>query len=142
MRIVKEYFEKNLKIDLKQNKINDIGLKSVLQLLADKDLRGAEILLNRMVRLESYFICIKIFIFYSLIIFVIVVVVELWLESKDLSDMLFHAIQTAKRLFVVRADRQEQAERQRDGHDQLFELRWSTLLDPIVYAGHSKQRSV
>ena len=52
IRLVKEYFEKNLKIDLKQNKINDIGLKSVLQLLADKDLRGAEILLSHMVRLD------------------------------------------------------------------------------------------
>ena len=49
IRLVKEYFEKNLKIDLKPNKINDIGLKSVLQLLADKDLRGAETLLNHMV---------------------------------------------------------------------------------------------
>lgn len=48
-RLVKEYFDKNLKIELKQNKINDIGLKSMLQLLADKDLRGAEILLNHMV---------------------------------------------------------------------------------------------
>jgi hypothetical protein len=46
---VKEFFDKNLKTDLKQNKINEIGLKSVIQLLADKDLRGAEILLNHMV---------------------------------------------------------------------------------------------
>lgn len=49
IRLVKEYFDKNLKIDLKPNKINDIGLRSVLQLLADKDLRGAETLLNHMV---------------------------------------------------------------------------------------------
>ena len=48
-RLVKEYFDKQLKIDLKTNKINEIGLKSVLQLLADRDLRGAEILLNHMV---------------------------------------------------------------------------------------------
>ena len=48
---MKEFFDKNLKTDLKQNKINEIGLKSVIQLLADKDLRGAEILLNHMVSL-------------------------------------------------------------------------------------------
>ena len=51
-RLVKEFFEKNLKIDLKQNKISEIGLRSVVQLLADKDLRGAEILLNHMVSLS------------------------------------------------------------------------------------------
>ena len=49
IRLVREHFEKVLKIDLKPNKIKDIGLKSVLQLLADKDLRGAETLLNHMV---------------------------------------------------------------------------------------------
>ena len=48
-RLVKEFFEKNLKTDLKQNKINEIGLRSVIQLLADKDLRGAEKLLNHLV---------------------------------------------------------------------------------------------
>ena len=48
-RLVKEYFDKILKIDLKTNKINEIGLKTVVQLLADKDLRGAEILLKHMV---------------------------------------------------------------------------------------------
>ena len=48
VRLVKEYSEKVLKIDLKQSKIHEIGLKSVLQLLADKDLRGAECLLNHM----------------------------------------------------------------------------------------------
>ncbi len=48
VRLVKEYCDRVLKIDLKQSKIHDIGLKSVLQLLADKDLRGAEILLNNM----------------------------------------------------------------------------------------------
>jgi len=48
IRLVKEYCDKVLKIDLKLSKIHDIGLKSVLQLLADKDLRGAEILLNHM----------------------------------------------------------------------------------------------
>ncbi len=48
VRLVKEYAEKVLKIDLKVDRINNIGLKSVLQLLADKDLRGAEILLNHM----------------------------------------------------------------------------------------------
>ncbi len=49
VRLVKEYAEKILKIDLKLEKINEIGLKSVLQLLADRDLRGAELLLNHMV---------------------------------------------------------------------------------------------
>jgi hypothetical protein len=49
VRLVKEYFEKVLKIDLKPSKIREIGLKSALQLLADKDLRGAETLLNHMV---------------------------------------------------------------------------------------------
>lgn len=48
VRLVKEYTDKILKIDLKVDRINEIGLKSVLQLLADKDLRGAEILLNHM----------------------------------------------------------------------------------------------
>lgn len=48
VRLVKEYADKILKIDLKVDRINEIGLKSVLQLLADKDLRGAEILLNHM----------------------------------------------------------------------------------------------
>ncbi len=42
-----------LKIDLKPSKIREIGLKSVLQLLADKDLRGAETLLNHMVNFYS-----------------------------------------------------------------------------------------
>ena len=36
-------------ISLSSNKINEIGLKTVVQLLADKDLRGAEILLKHMV---------------------------------------------------------------------------------------------
>ena len=55
-RLVKEFFEKNLKTDLKPNKINDIGLRSVIQLLADKDLRGAEILLSHMVcNLDTFF---------------------------------------------------------------------------------------
>ena len=54
IRLVREYFEKVLKMDLKPNKIKDIGLKSVLQLLADKDLRSAETLLNHMVRLKLY----------------------------------------------------------------------------------------
>ena len=49
VRLLKEYSEKILKNELKQEKINDVGLKSVLQLLADKDLRGAETLLNQMV---------------------------------------------------------------------------------------------
>jgi hypothetical protein len=49
IRLVKEHFEKNLKIEFKQTIIYDIGLRSVLQLLADKDLRGAETLLNHMV---------------------------------------------------------------------------------------------
>ena len=48
VRLVREYAEKVLKIDLKQSRVFDIGLKSVLQLLADKDLRGAEILLKHM----------------------------------------------------------------------------------------------
>lgn len=52
-RLVREYFEKNFKIDLKTNKINEIGLKTVVQLLADRDLRGAEILLNHMVNLKT-----------------------------------------------------------------------------------------
>ena len=58
-RLVKEFFDKNLKIELKQNKINEIGLKSVIQLLADKDLRGAEILLNHMVRGLLPFFCLN-----------------------------------------------------------------------------------
>ena len=57
-RLVREYFEKNLKIDLKTNKINEIGLKTVVQLLADRDLRGAEILLNHMVKyIYIYILC-------------------------------------------------------------------------------------
>ncbi len=48
VRLVREYAEKVLKIDLKQSRVYDMGLKTVLQLLADKDLRGAEILLKHM----------------------------------------------------------------------------------------------
>ncbi len=46
-----EYFEKCLKIELNSNRVIEIGLKSALQLLADKDLRWAEKLLNNMVRI-------------------------------------------------------------------------------------------
>jgi len=53
IRLVRDYFEKFLKIDLKPNRIIGIGLKSVLQLLADKDLRGAETLLEHMVTNRS-----------------------------------------------------------------------------------------
>ena len=56
--------------------------------------------------------------------------------------MFLYAIQAAKRLLVVRVDRQKQAERQRDGHDKLFELSRDSLLNQIVHTGHSKQRSV
>lgn len=56
IRLVKEYFEKVLKMDLKPNKIKEIGLKSVLQLLADKDLRGAETLLSHMVETVLIFL--------------------------------------------------------------------------------------
>ena len=49
IRLVQEYFEKQLKIEFNSNRVLEIGLKSALQLLADKDLRWAEKLFTNMV---------------------------------------------------------------------------------------------
>jgi len=87
IRLVRDYFEKFLKIDLKPNRIIGIGLKSVLQLLADKDLRGAETLLEHMVIKSFIIFALRMLIFYLQNNYV-----EIRFEPKNLSNLLLHAI--------------------------------------------------
>ena len=48
IRVVREYFDKYMHVELRSDDIEHVGLKSVMQLLAEKDIKSAEILLKQL----------------------------------------------------------------------------------------------
>ncbi|CAF0723942.1 unnamed protein product [Brachionus calyciflorus] len=103
IRLVREYFEKYLKVDLKLRKIIDIGLKSVVQLLADKDLVGTEFLLNQMhfdVNQKLYQIC-----FFTPYKQLRDYLITILVERKELNDKELEIIDYCKKLELAYPNR-------------------------------------